>query len=488
MKLRFPFFILLAAGSGCVYYNGLWNAHRWAADAEKQERDGRSEAAVISWSQAAVEAESVAAHHPHSRWFPDALVTAAEGLAGSQDCTTAASYFTRIPPATKDSALLERAALAQATCALAAGDVDGTEAFAKPVLTSKDRQRRSRAALLAGRAAARRGAFDEAAALLRRSPERRAGVEEILALLDAGRTERADSLCDALIRRRPLEEDWDSIFASFTRNAGPDVTSRVVGRVVPRARLTGGERARLYLADGFRMLADGKPSAADFRFLQAFKAAPDSAEADKAQVARVWARAAQAAAIDSIPAFAAALAPYAARGGGAGDARRLLGLLSQLSSPDTTVTGAFRAGEVAHDSLYADPLAASLLLGFAHRHPGSVFAPKAIVAAIPLSPQLADSLSRELDGRYAASPYSLALRGAPSPGYDVAEDSLARLFGVRSNRVTGARVRTLATWAPPRTGKRGPELESPEVVIGPRRLVRPNDMPGRRGVAADSAP
>jgi len=163
-------------------------------------------------------------------------------------------------------------------------------------------------------------------------------------------------------------------------------------------------------------------------------------------------------------------------------------LLNLLTGPDTTVTGAFRAGEFARDSLYADPLAASLFLGFAHRHPSSVFAPKAIVAAIPLSPRLADSLSRELDARYAASPYSLALRGAPSPGYDVAEDSLARLFGVRGNRVTGAGIRTLATWAPPRTGKRGPELESPEVVIGPRRLVRPNELPGRRGVAADSAP
>ncbi len=488
MKLRLPFFIVLAAGSGCVYYNGLWNAHRWAADAEQQERDGRSEAAVVSWSQAAVEAESVAARHPHSGWFPDALVTAAEGLAGSRDCTAAAGYFARIPPVTKDSALLERAALAQATCALAAGDVDGTEAFAKPVLTSKDSDRRSRAALLAGRAAAGRGDFDGAAALLRRSPERRAGVEEILALLDAGRTGRADSLCDALIRRRPLEEDWDSIFASFTRNAGPDVTTRVVGRVVPRARLTAGERARLYLADGFRMLADGKPAAADDRFVRAFTAAPDSAEADKAQVARVWARVAQAAGIDSIPAFVAALAPFAARGGGASDARHLQALLNLLTGPDTTVTGAFRAGEFARDSLYADPLAASLFLGFAHRHPSSVFAPKAIVAAIPLSPRLADSLSRELDARYAASPYSLALRGAPSPGYDVAEDSLARLFGVRGNRVTTAGIRTLAAWAPPRTGKRGPELESPEVVIGPRRLVRPNEAPGRRGVAADSAP
>lgn len=481
MKLRFPFFILLAAGSGCVYYNGLWNAHRWAADAEKQERDGRSEAAVISWSQAAAEAESVAARHPHSGWFPDALVTAAEGLAGSRDCTAAASYFARIPPVTKDSALLERAALAQATCALAAGDMNGAEAFAKPVLTSKDRQRRSRAALLAGRAAAGREDFDEAAALLRRSPERRAGVEEILALLDAGRPEQADSLCDPLVGRKPLEEDWDSIFVAFARVAGPSVTSRVVGRVVPRARLTAGERARLFLDDGFRLLESRDPAAADRRFLQAAKAAPDSAEADKAEVARIWARVAQVQSLDSVAALRLDLQPYTVRGGGVTDARHLEGVLSQLGGSDTTITGAFRSGEIARDSLYANPLAATLLLDFASRHPNSVFAPKAIVAALPLSPEHADSLSRALTERYAASPYSLALRGAPSPGYDAAEDSLARLFGIRNVPAAGAGVRISAMWAAPQTGRRGPLLDPPDVPAG---LVPKNQNgPGRRAVS-----
>lgn len=483
MRRRLALVLLLTGGSGCVYYNGLWNAHRWAADAQKQERDGRSEAAIISWSQAAVEAESVATHHPHSGWLPDALVTAAEGLAGSRDCATAAAYFARIPLATKDPALLERAALARATCALAAGDADGAEAFAKPVLTSKDKQRRYRAALLAGRAAAQRGDFAEAAALLGRSPERQAGVEEILALLDAERTERADSLCDALVGRKPLEEDWDSIFAAFARVAGPSVTSRIVGREVPRARLTAGERARLFLDDGFRLLDSRDPAGAEHRFGQAARAAPDSAEADKADVARIWARIAQVQTLDSIPAFRLALQPYTVRGEGVADARRLEAMLAQLTGPDTSITGAFRAGEIARDSLYADPLAAALLLNFAGRHPNSLFAPKAIMAALPLSPERADSLSRTLTERYAASPYSLALRGAPSPGYQVAEDSLARLFGIRTTPAAAAGVRMFAAWAAPQTGRRGPLLNPPDVLPGP---VRKNQNgPGRR-VVSDS--
>ena len=482
MKFRLSFFILLVAGSGCVYYNGLWNAHKWATDAEKQDRDGRSEAAVISWSQAAFEAESVAAHHPHSGWLPDALVTAAEGLAGSRDCSLAATYFARIPPVTKDSALLERAALAQARCALAAGDVDGAEAFAKPVLASKDKQRRSRAALLAGRAAAQRGDFDEAAALLGRSPERQAGVDEILALLNAGRTNRADSLCDALVERKPLEEDWDSIFAAFARDAGPSVTSGIVGRVVLRARLTAGERARLLIDDGFRLLEARDPARADQQFVQAAKAAPDSAEADQAEVARIWARVAQVESPDSIAAFRRDLQPYTVRGGGVTEARHLETVLQQLTGSDTSITGAFRSGELARDSLYANPLAATLLLDFASRHPNSVFAPKAIMAALPLSPEHADSLSRTLTERYASSPYSLALRGAPSPGYDVAEDSLARLFGIRSALAAVAGVRTFAVWAVPQTGRRGPLLDPPDAP--PPGLVPKNqNVPGRRAVS-----
>lgn len=482
---------LAAAGTwGCVYYNGLWSAHRYASDARKAERDGRSEVAMASWAQAALAAESVAAHHPHSGWLPEALATAAEGLVGTHDCERAAPYLDRIPGVTKDSAILERGTLLRAECALTVGDLGTAEDLARPLLESKDRDRRNRAALVVGRAASGRASFDEAAAAFARSPERAAGVERVLALVEGGHLEWADALCDTVARRRPLEEEWDSVFAAFSRVAGPAVTSRIVGRVVPRARLPAGARARLYLQDGFRLLASGEPGAADHRFRLAATAAPDSAEADLAAVAQLQARVAAVPSVDSLPAIAAQLAPYLEHGAGVDEARQLRGMLKRITADsDTTVTGAFRAGEFARDSLFARPLAASLLLGFARRHPGSVFAPKAIVAAIPLSPEHADSLTEELGARYAASPYSLALRGRPSPGFDVAEDSLARLFGIRSVAAAPAVRRFAAVWSAPQTGRRGPLLDPPEAsVVGPR-LVRPTgNAPGRRGAVADSAP
>ena len=479
--------LTVAATWGCVYYNGLWSAHRFASDAREQELAGRPEAAMASWFQAAVAAESVAAHHPHSGWLPDALATAAEGLVGGRDCVAAIPYLNRIPTVTTDAAILERAALSRATCALDDGDLEGTEALARPVLASRDGDRRNRAALLVGRAASREGRFDEAAAMLGRSPERAAGVERVRALVDGGRVEWADALCDTLVRRRPLEEDWDSLFIAFARTAGPAVTSRIVGRVVPQARLSAGARARLYLSDGFRLLQSGDAEAADHRFLEASAAAPDSGEVVRAQVARLWARVAQSRNLDSIPAITAELSPLVARGAAVEEARRLQGVLSEIiKDPDTSVTGAFHSGEIARDSLYAHSLAAALLLGFARREPGSVFAPKAIVAAIPLAPDRADSLTQELGARYASSPYSLALRGAPSPGFDAAEDSLARLFGIRKPvPAVPASSRFFATWTPPQTGKRGPLLDPS--AVAEHRGARANPAgPGRRGVAVDT--
>jgi len=484
MTARVRVVALLALGSwGCVYYNGLWSAHRYARDARRQVRAGQPEGAISNWSVAAVQAESVAARHPHSRWLPDALVTAGEGMAGAGDCGTATPFLDSAVKVTRDVALLERVALARAECALAAGNLEAAEALGRSALASKDGDRRDEAALVAGRAARRAGAPARAATVLAKSAERAAGVEEVLSLIEAGQSARADTLCDALIKRKPLETDWDSLFVTFARAEGPAAASRVVGRLAPRLKITAGARARLLLTDGRRLLAAGDPRAADRRFSEAAGAAPDSLEADQAQVARFAARVAQFTDLDSLSAVTAELVPYVAHGGGAAEARRLQQVLTQIAGHDSSVAAAFRSGELARDSLDADPLAAALLLGFARHDPRSLFAPKAILAALPLSPESADSLTGVLDRQYSASPYTLAMHGALSPGYVAAEDSLARLFGIRT--VTAAAgPRAVALWTEPVTGRRGPLLDPPEPTVP--KTVRPTSAPGRRGVSVDT--
>jgi hypothetical protein len=220
--------LLAAGGWGCVYYNGLWSAHRYASDARRQARDGLRDAALVSWAMAAMEAESVAIHHPRSGWLPEALVTAGEGTAGAGDCDGAAPFLDRALAVSDDSALLERVALVRGACALTAGNYSGAEALGRPVLGSKDVSRRREAVLVVGRALWLGGSPAPAAAVFAQSPERAAGVEEVLSLIEAGQSARADTLCDALIGRKPLESDWDSIFVTFARVAGPGSASRVV--------------------------------------------------------------------------------------------------------------------------------------------------------------------------------------------------------------------------------------------------------------------
>ncbi|MEE8268024.1 MAG: hypothetical protein V3R97_03855, partial [Gemmatimonadales bacterium] len=55
---------LLVLATGCVYYNGMYNANRLANKAEKAERDGRSFDAQSYWAQAEVKADSVISRHP----------------------------------------------------------------------------------------------------------------------------------------------------------------------------------------------------------------------------------------------------------------------------------------------------------------------------------------------------------------------------------------------------------------------------------------
>jgi len=114
----------------------------------------------------------------------------------------------------------------------------------------------------------------------------------------------------------------------------------------------------------------------------------------------------------------------------------------------------FRAAELARDSLGAPALAGQLFLEVAARDTASLYAPKALVAAIPMLPERRDSIAAVLDTRYAASPYTRAFHGEPSVAYAAAEDSLARELGVEIARSSAAPVG--ARFALPVPGPRGP--------------------------------
>jgi hypothetical protein len=96
--------------------------------------------------------------------------------------------------------------------------------------------------------------------------------------------------------------------------------------------------------------------------------------------------------------------------------------------------GWFRAAEIARDRLGAPVLARGLFLAYADIDPSAPWAPKALLAALDVSP---DEPDRDwLRGRLEAhvdSPYVLAARGRPHAGLEALEEELS----VRLQEVTG---------------------------------------------------
>ncbi|HLZ46050.1 MAG TPA: hypothetical protein VKQ05_10280 [Gemmatimonadales bacterium] len=139
---------------------------------------------------------------------------------------------------------------------------------------------------------------------------------------------------------------------------------------------------------------------------------------------------------------------------GTDEATHVLELLNQVMGATETAGARFHAAEVARDSLRAPALASEMLLAVARADTASLYAPKALIAALVLRPELHDSIVTVLDERYPASPYTQAFHGEPSVAYAAAEDSLARALGVATPR--GPAVTATPRFDSPSPGPRGP--------------------------------
>ncbi len=475
--------LLLLALTGCAYYNGMWSAERLARDARRQEARGMTAEARLSWGQAAIKAESVLVHHPSSRWADDALVLQGEGLARSGVCAEATPALDRALSEVTDHTLRERAALAAGDCALESGAGERAERLLEPVLTSHDGRRRSRAAYLAGRAAQLRGDPGTAADRFARSDLPAAAPARVSALATAGRGRDVLAVVDSVAARDNDETRWSNALVEVARAAGVDVAAAALDRLLARGRLRLGARARLLIADGDRLRQARHFDPAAARYAAVVQLVPDSTEGSVARLHALRAEVAQLRTVGTLDSLSARVADLTETTSGAllAEARELERRIDDARRGDTSEIAAFRAAEVARDSLEAPALAAALFRQFAMRHPASLFAPKALIAAGQLQPESLGSVDTVLRTRYADSPYALAFRGAPSPAFQATEDSLAAALGVARSTVLAARVLVELRVAPPRTGPRGPDLDPPSPAVA---AVRPRAPDVRRPVPA----
>lgn len=147
---------------------------------------------------------------------------------------------------------------------------------------------------------------------------------------------------------------------------------------------------------------------------------------------------------------------------GTEDASRVLDLLTAVMGAAETPAARFRAAEIARDSLHAPALAGRLFLDAVAADSTSIYAPKALIAALDVLPERRDSLVALLDSRYAASPYTRVFHGQPSVAYASAEDSLARELGVQGGGARSSAGSAGVLFAAPVPGPRGPRLDRPK--------------------------
>jgi len=423
----------VAVASGCVYYNGMYNARREERAALRFEREGRTVEARDRWTRAGVHADSVVARHPQSPWAEEALLLSGRASVQVEDYGGAAVTLERAvrlarTPAQRARALtlLGRANIALGRFAAVRADLDS--ALAVPPRDPGE------ALLLRGLALRQLGEPAAALADLAASDDPRAPAERARTLLQRGDTVAALAQLEPLAAARRYDEDfWRPALDSLAALGARASASRLAGRLASRADVARGARARLLLDDGGRLLAAGDSGAARGRFQEAVLAAPDSVEARVGAVRIV--RLAVAGAPDDgvLDSLDATLASAVALGGApareAQPAARLLDRAFVLAR-DTVVPDAswFLRAEILRDSLGAAPLAARDFAEMARRFPASPWTPKALLAAIAAGHPAADSLRALLDLRYAQSPYRRAALGLPDPpaAYAALEDSLTR--------------------------------------------------------------
>ena len=189
-----------------------------------------------------------------------------------------------------------------------------------------------------------------------------------------------------------------------------------------------------------------------------FKRSAEPGAMGRALVTEQLARVVRARQRADLPPIATELARLLRTEKGTEDASRLVELLATVSAIAETPAARFRAAEIARDSLHAPTLAGQLFLDAVAADSASLYAPKALIAALSVLPERRDSLVGLLDSRYAGSPYTRVFHGQPSVAYAIAEDSLARALGVQSEGARRNGASGAITDAPV-PGPRGPRLE-----------------------------
>lgn len=412
---------------GCAAYNANYKANKYASEARKLDREGRTIEASGYWGRASVKADSVLARSPNGKYAAGAMAIKGEAAAAVGQCSQASRLLPAAIEQLKDEADREQAIMALAACELRLGSAELAASTVLPVTESRDEGRRQRALLLLGTAQVRTGNYPAALQSLAGISSTPALVQRTLAYAGAHDRPASTSAFDSLVALRDSMLPWDSLI-TITGRADPELASQFTTTLVASKTVSMEHSATLAFADAAR-LATVDTTLERERYLEIIQATGPGTYSDRArfELARMRVYAA-----DSMADLATALEQMQSA---AANNQNVLGILAPLKWQiqqmqrimDSAAPGEpqgdmrrFLGAEYARDSLLARRLAASIFLSIPQGWPESPYAAKAWLAGRQLTGDTLDT-----GGQFNGSPYMAVLRGEEDQGFVQLEDSLA---------------------------------------------------------------
>jgi tetratricopeptide (TPR) repeat protein len=430
---RIALLVCLALTTGCVYYNGMYNANRLAKAAEKAEREGRTFDANSLWGQVGVKADTVLARHSDSKWADDARLLRGKSYQRLGDCNSAVTVLRELLVTSSDSTLNEEAAFLLGRCYQVLGDAEQASNAFQRLVNSPDPARRKEALYHYGRSLRLGGRYADALEFLSRSEDVRSSGERAAALAGIGRIDESITLADSLVVAGDTTVPWDSLLALVGRR---DVAraSALIDRLIASGKSTPDQQAAWLFADGERLLRQNSDQG-ERRLEQSAQLSPEGPFAAQTRLLFLRIRMTRAETIDSLRVIRSDIGDMMQTAGSTGiELGRYVRVSAMVvDAADSVTAGAaaadlrlFLAAELTRDSLAMPRLAAVLLGRITREYQSSPYAAKAWLALSALDSTPTDSVETILASRYPDNPYFLASRGEDAPGFAVLEDSLFR--------------------------------------------------------------
>ena len=442
--------LVLAAwlvGSGCVYYNGIYNAQAEARLADAKLRRDDDGEAVTRFQRSAAIAETVLVRHPKSKWRNRALYIAARSGAMAAQCARAVPRLEQLLAGTTLNGIERtRSRLALATCDVRAGRSADARARLDSLLLTGDREIARQSRLWAARAALSMGDRDAVPAYLGNLD---AGVlqwELINASMSAREYARVESL---LVQRARLGDYRDDVTRALRDLLG-DGRVQAAEQIVDQydeARVRDDSRARMHYALGDMHARVGRDSLAR-RHLYAARtlAQRDTVTAHDATARLALLALPRVTSVRELDTLIARQDSVVWRTSYARQvAERVLLFRLLASRGDAENASLYLAAEVARDSLRAPELARALFLRIARESPSSPLVPNAWYAAALLEPDSALVWQRRVLANFAGSSVAASLRGedpADRPDF-VSSPALLKLNWADALRIWSDSVRKL---------------------------------------------